>query len=274
MGDWNKILTDIGRLWDVYGQAYLKGIQNTLILATVATQAGSLIGLLCGVLNTIPYTKRDNIFKRILLRAIRIIVRIYVEVFRGTPMVLQAVFIFYGFGFTYAPSDVWTAAIIVVSINTGAYMAESVRGGIISVDPGQTEGAKALGMNHLQTMTKVIMPQVIRNIIPQIGNNLIINIKDTSVMFVIGFVDFFATHRNIVGLNSKYFPSAIIEMLGYLTLTLAFSFLLRFIERKMDGADNYELVQEDALAMSAGTYSHPNRGSNFDERSKEYKKER
>jgi putative lysine transport system permease protein len=274
MGDWNKILTDIGRLWDVYGQAYLKGIQNTLILATVATLVGCLIGLLCGVLNTIPYTKRDNIFKRFLLKAIRVIVRIYVEVFRGTPMVLQAVFIFYGFGFTYAPSDVWTAAIIVVSINTGAYMAESVRGGIISVDPGQTEGAKALGMNHLQTMTKVIMPQVIRNIIPQIGNNLIINIKDTSVMFVIGFVDFFATHRNIVGLNSKYFPSAIIEMLGYLTLTLAFSFLLRFIERKMDGADNYELVQEDALAMSAGTYSHPNRGSNFDERSKEYKKER
>jgi putative lysine transport system permease protein len=187
-------------------------------------------------------------------------------------MVLQAVFIFYCFGFTYAPSDVWTAAIIVVSINTGAYMAESVRGGIISVDPGQTEGAKALGMNHLQTMTKVIMPQVIRNIIPQIGNNLIINIKDTSVMFVIGFVDFFATHRNIVGLNSKYFPSAIIEMVGYLTLTLAFSFLLRFIEHKMDGADNYELVQDDALAMSAGTYSHPKRGSNFDERSKEHGK--
>ena len=267
MGDWNKIISDIGKLWDVYGEMYLKGIQNTLILATVATLAGCIIGLLCGVLNTIPYTKRDNIFKRILLKAIRIIVRIYVEVFRGTPMVLQAVFIFYGFGFTYALSDVWTAAIIVVSINTGAYMAESVRGGIISVDPGQTEGAKALGMNHVQTMTKVIMPQVIRNII-------IINIKDTSVMFVIGFVDFFATHRNIVGLNSKYFPSAIIEMVGYLTLTLAFSFLLRFIEHKMDGADNYELVQEDALAMSAGTYSHPKRGSNFDERSKEYKKER
>lgn len=274
MGDWNKIISDIGKLWDVYGEMYLKGIQNTLILATVATLAGCIIGLLCGVLNTIPYTKRDNIFKRILLKAIRIIVRIYVEVFRGTPMVLQAVFIFYGFGFTYALSDVWAAAIIVVSINTGAYMAESVRGGIISVDPGQTEGAKALGMNHVQTMTKVIMPQVIRNIIPQIGNNLIINIKDTSVMFVIGFVDFFATHRNIVGLNSKYFPSAIIEMVGYLTLTLAFSFLLRFIEHKMDGADNYELVQDDALAMSAGTYSHPKRGSNFDERSKEYKKER
>ena len=278
MGDWNKILTDITKLWDVYGQAYWKGIQNTLILATVATLIGCLIGLLCGVLNTIPYTKRDNIFKRILLKAIRVIVRIYVEVFRGTPMVLQAVFIFYGLPYFTdgavafkGMAGIWTAALLVVSINTGAYMAESVRGGIISVDPGQTEGAKALGMNHLQTMTKVIMPQVVRNIIPQIGNNLIINIKDTSVMFVIGFVDFFATHRNIVGLNSKYFPSAIIEMVGYLTLTLAFSFLLRFIEHKMDGADNYELVQDDALAMSAGTYSHPNRGSNFDERSKEYK---
>ena len=274
MIDWSKTFSDIGRLWNEYGEAYLRGIQNTLILASVATLVGCLIGLLCGVLNTIPYTKRDNIFKRILLKAIRIIVRIYVEVFRGTPMVLQAVFVFYGFEFTYAPADVWTAAIIVVSINTGAYMAESVRGGIISVDPGQTEGAKALGMNHLQTMTKVIMPQVVRNIIPQIGNNLIINIKDTSVMFVIGFVDFFATHRSIVGLNSKYFPSAIIEMAGYLTLTLAFSFLLRLVERKMDGADNYELVQDDALAMSAGTYSHPKRGSNFDERSKEYKEER
>jgi putative lysine transport system permease protein len=269
-----KLITDIGKLWANYSGAYFTGIQNTLILAVAATLAGCLIGLLCGVLNTIPYSNRDPLPKRILLRLIRAIVRIYVEVFRGTPMVLQAVFIFYGFGFTYATADVWTAAIIVVSINTGAYMAESVRGGIISVDPGQTEGAKALGMNHVQTMTKVIMPQVLRNIIPQIGNNLIINIKDTSVMFVIGFVDFFATHRNIVGLNSKYFPSAIIEMLGYLTLTLAFSFLLRFIERIMDGNSDYELAQDDALTMTAGTYNHPKRGSNFDEQSKEYKEGR
>ena len=274
MSDLGKTFSDIARLWEVYGEAYLKGILNTLILAAVATLIGCVIGLLCGVLNTIPYSNRDPLPKRILLRLIRAIVRIYVEVFRGTPMVLQAVFIFYGFGFTYATADVWTAAIIVVSINTGAYMAESVRGGIISVDPGQTEGAKALGMNHVQTMTKVILPQVLRNIIPQIGNNLIINIKGTSVMFVIGFVDFFATHRNIVGLNSKYFPSAIIEMLGYLTLTLAFSFLLRFVERIMDGNSDYELAQDDALTMTAGTYNHPKRGSNFDEQSKEYKEGR
>ena len=270
MTGFSKLFDDVGRLWSVYGEAYLRGVMNTLILAVVATIAGCVIGLVCGVLNTIPRTKNDSIFKRFILKLIRVIVRIYVEVFRGTPMVLQAVLIFYGCGFTYSVADIWTAAIIGVSINTGAYMAESVRGGIISIDPGQTEGAKAIGMTHVQTMRRVIMPQVLRNIIPQIGNNLIINIKDTSVMFVIGFVDFFATHRNIVGLNSKYFPSAVIEMVGYLTLTLLFSFLLRFIERKLDGNANYELVQDDSLTMTAGTYSHPKRGSNYDEHSKEY----
>jgi putative lysine transport system permease protein len=89
-------------------------------------------------------------------------------------------------------------------------------------------------------------------------------------MFVIGFVEFFATHRNIVGVNLLYFPSAVIEMVGYLSLTLIASFLLRWIERKMDGSANYELASEDALAMAAGTYSHPDRGSPFDEKSKEY----
>ena len=89
-------------------------------------------------------------------------------------------------------------------------------------------------------------------------------------MFVIGFVEFFATHRNIVGVNLLYFPSAVIEMVGYLTLTLVASFLLRWVERRMDGSANYELASEDALAMSAGTYSHPDRGTPFDEKSREY----
>ena len=121
-------------------------------------------------------------------------------------------------------------------------------------------------------MVHVIMPQALRNIIPQIGNNFIINIKDTSVMFVIGFVEFFATHRNIVGVNLLYFPSAVIEMVGYLTLTLLASFGLRWLEKKMDGDDNYELVSEDSLAMSAGTYSHPSRKTPFDEQSKEFRR--
>ena len=92
-------------------------------------------------------------------------------------------------------------------------------------------------------------------------------------MFVIGFVDFFAQHRNIIGVNNMNFPSAAIEMLGYLTLTLAFSFLLRWIEKKMDGSSSYELVQVDPLVMTAGTYSHPERGNCFQEKSREYEKE-
>ena len=275
-----KLFQDMSELWEVYQSAYLSGMLNTILMALSATAIGCVIGLVCGILNTIPYSKQDNPIKRVVLKLIRAIVRIYVEVFRGTPMVLQAVFIFYGLPYFSdgsvafkGNSGIWLASLLVVSINTGAYMAESVRGGIISIDPGQTEGAKAIGMSHVQTMTSVILPQAIRNIIPQIGNNFIINIKDTSVMFVIGFIEFFATHRNIVGVNLKYFPSAAIEMIGYLCMTLIASFILRLVERLMDGSDSYELVQGDSLTMAAGTYNHPNRGTPFDERSKE-KRER
>ena len=262
---------DIVLLLKNYWPGYLNGIKSTIILAVVATVIGCIIGFACGVLNTIPYAPQDPPLKRFFLKLIRVIIRIYVEVFRGTPMVLQAVFIYYGlpyFGGAQWPS-VWAAAIVVVSINTGAYMAESVRGGIISIDPGQTEGAKAIGMNHFQTMTSVILPQAFRNILPQIGNNFIINIKDTSVMFVITFVEFFAFHRYIVGINLMYFPSATIEMVGYLTLTLVSSFILRWLEKRLDGAASSELAQADQLTMAAGTYSHPNRGTPFDELSKE-----
>ena len=264
---------DMAALWMQYWDRYLVGIRSTLILAVVATLIGCLIGLLCGILNTIPYTKNDPLPKRFVLKFIRVIVRIYVEVFRGTPMVLQAVFIYYGLPYFWNiqwPS-VWAAAILVVSINTGAYMAESVRGGIISIDPGQTEGAKAIGMTHVQTMTSVILPQALRNIMPQIGNNFIINIKDTSVMFIIAFTEFFAVHRGAVGATYKYFPSATIEMIGYLCMTLTASFILRWVEKKMDGSDNYELVKEDQLVLTSGTYNHPQKGSPFDEKSKEYR---
>lgn len=269
-----KLLRDMGRLWGKYWPMYLAGIRNTLVLALVATAIGCIIGLACGVLNTIPYTRNDPAPKRFLLRLVRVVIRAYVELFRGTPMVLQAVFIYYGLPYFSGNSlrfdSVWLASILIVSINTGAYMAESVRGGIISIDPGQTEGAKAIGMTHVQTMTSVILPQALRNIMPQIGNNFIINIKDTSVMFIISFTEFFAAHRYIVGVNNLYFPSATIEMIGYLSMTLIASALLRWAERRMDGDDSYDLVEADPLVMAAGTYSHPDKGSPFDERSKEF----
>ena len=275
MDKFSKLFADILKLWGKYGGSYLTGMRNTLILALVGTVIGCVIGFICGVLNTIPYTDRDPLPKRVLLKLVRIIVRVYVEVFRGTPMVLQAVFIYYGLPYftdnAVKFTNIWLAAMIVVSINTGAYMAESVRGGIISIDPGQTEGAKAIGMTHVQTMLNVILPQALRNIMPQIGNNFIINVKDTSVMFIIGFPDFFAAHRAAVGASYLYFPSASVEMVGYLTMTLIASFLLRWVEKKLDGSSDYELVQADQLTMTAGTYNHPDKGTPFDERSKEYR---
>ena len=238
-----QLASDIAKLWSNYGVShYLPGIRNTLILALVATAIGCLIGFVCGILNTIPHSKNDPPVKRFFLALIRAVVRIYVEIFRGTPMVLQAVFLYYGLPYftdnAVRFDSIWMAAILVVSINTGAYMAESVRGGIISIDP---------------------------------GNNFIINVKDTSVMFIIGFPDFFSAHRAAVGASYLYFPSAVVEMAGYLTMTLIASFLLRWLEKRMDGSSDYKLAQTDHLTMAAGTYSHPDRGTPFDERSKEYR---
>ena len=272
-----QLISDIGSLWEKYGSVYLNGIATTLILATVSTLIGCVIGFFCGILQTIPCGPNENVIKRVLLKIVRIVIRAYVEIFRGTPMILQAVFIFYGLPYFFGVSfkDIWTVSIIVVSVNTGAYMAESVRGGIMSIDQGQFEGAKAIGMNHWQTMLYVILPQTLRNIMPQIGNNYIINVKDTSVMFIIGFSDFFAVHKMVSGAVFKYFPSAFMEMIGYLCLTLLASFLLRKLEKKLAGKPDYELVNTDQLVMTAGTYSYPSEaGSPFDEVSKDYKGEK
>ena len=255
-----------------YGFSYLRGAGTTLLLALVGTFFGCLIGFAVGALQTIPIDKqRDPVWKRVLLKILHIFLRCYVELFRGTPMIVQAVFIYYGLLQVFGiKMGMWQAGFFIVSINTGAYMAETVRGGIVSIDPGQTEGAKAIGMTHVQTMLSVVLPQALRNIMPQIGNNFIINVKDTSVMFIISFTEFFAAHKYITGVNNMYFPSAVIEMVGYLTMTLIASLLLRLVERRMDGPDSYELVQADALTMTAGTYSHPDRGTPFDEQSREY----
>lgn len=247
---------DIVKLWGTYGQTYLHGMWMTVWLAVVCTLIGCLIGFLCGILQTIPCARTDNVVKRFFLGLLRALIRIYVEVFRGTPMILQAVFVYYGLPYftdnAVRFGSVTLAALTVVSVNTGAYMAETVRGGILSVDPGQTEGAKAIGMNHFQTMLYVVLPQALRSIMPQIGNNLIINLKDTSVMFIISYTEFFAVHKAVVGATFLYFPSAVIEMAGYLAMTLVSSGLLRWWENRMDGSDSYDLATKDTLAHTSG----------------------
>ena len=268
-----SLWSDIASTWARYGSQYLGGMWSTLYLAVLGTAAGCLIGFICGILQTIPVSKTDNIIKRVVMKLVRVIIRVYVEVFRGTPMILQAVFIYYGLPYFTGNAVHWesitAAALVTVSINTGAYMAESVRGGFLSIDRGQTEGAKAIGMNHFQTMLFVIIPQALRVLLPQIGNNLIINIKDTSVMFIIGFGELFSVHRAAVGATYLYFPSAAIEMAAYLTMTLVASVLLRLLEKRMDGDSNYELVLDDQITATEGNYNSPLKGTPWDEHSPE-----
>jgi putative lysine transport system permease protein len=251
-------LTNCANVLQKYGFSYLRGAGTTLLLALVGTFFGCLIGFAVGALQTIPIDKqRDPAWKRVLLRILRVVLRCYVELFRGTPMIVQAVFIYYGLLQVFGiKMGMWTAGFFIVSINTGAYMAETVRGGIVSIDPGQTEGAMAIGMNHWQTMLHVILPQALRNIVPQIGNNFIINIKDTSVLSVISITDLFFVHKSVVGALYTYFESAVIVMIIYLSMTLA-SYLLRAWEKALDGPQNYDLNTTDTLAYTSGMYNAP-----------------
>ena len=181
-----------------YGFTLLEGAGTTLIIAVIGTIVGCLIGFFVGVIQTIPISKKDNILKQIFLKLVKILLDIYVEVFRGTPMMVQAMFIFYGSAIMFnIRMDMWTAAYFIVSINTGAYMAETVRGGILSIPEGQTEGAMAIGMTHFQTMLYVIIPQALRNIMPQIGNNLIINIKYICFLSSIVLVELLFTNKSV-----------------------------------------------------------------------------
>ena len=254
MDRFSALFADIGALLGVYWKSYLNGMGSTLILAVVATLIGCIIGLACGILNTIPYAKNDPPVKKFFLRLIRAIIRIYVEVFRGTPMVLQAVFIYYGLPYFTNNSmrfdSVWVAAIVIVSINTGAYMAESVRGGIISIDRGQTEAARSIGMTHWQTMVTVVLPQAVRNIMPSIGNEFVVNIKDSSVLNVISVTELYFQGKSAARLSYRYFEAFFIISVISDILTFTVTRILRLIEKKMDGPDNYVICgsQSDSRA--------------------------
>ncbi|MGG7144718.1 amino acid ABC transporter permease [Clostridium nigeriense] len=217
---------------------FLRGAGMTLFISIIGTIIGTLIGLLVGVIRTIPVPERGA--KKVFLKIINVILSVYIEFFRGTPMIVQAMVIFYGSAqFLGLDINKIVAALFIVSINTGAYMSEIVRGGIVSIDKGQFEAAQAIGMTHSQTMINVILPQVIRNILPATGNEFVINIKDTSVLNVISVSELFFTTKSIAGNNFRYFESFFVACILYFIMTFTVTRILRAIERKLDGPDNY-----------------------------------
>lgn len=237
------MLASLAEIWSPLGIAikywplFWSGIKQTLLIALTGTVIGLVIGLAVGGVRAVcaKIERRDPLPFKILKRALYILSSIYIEFFRGTPMIVQAVFIYYGL----KPVFQWTpvvAGITIISINTGAYMAEIVRAGIQSVDVGQTEAARSIGMTSVQTMFHVILPQAIKNSFPSIGNEFVVNIKDSSVLNVISITEIYFQMTSIAGSTFNFTDSAFVALVIYLVLTFTTTRILRLIEIRMNRA--------------------------------------
>ena len=232
-----------------YHSLLLDGLGYTMLIALTGTIFGLIIGLLTGIVKTIPMSKTPVV--RFLQKLVNFLIACYVEIFRGTPMMVQSMVIFWGFAFMNDGNTLplIPAGIFIVSINTGAYMTEIVRGGIISVDKGQFEGAYSVGMTHWQAMTNVIIPQVMRNILPSISNEFVINIKDTSVLNVIGVMELYYMANKIQTMTWNIFETYLIICVMYFIMTFTITRILRLCEKKLAGSDSYTIC---------GSQSDPN----------------
>ncbi len=240
----------VQKVWKKGHKLFIQGVGSTMLIALVSTLIGLVIGIVIGIVRTIP-TSRNPVVKW-LQKIVNFILSCYVEVFRGTPMMVQAMVIYWGYAFMANGNTLplIPSAIVIVSINTGAYMAEIVRGGIISIDKGQFEGATAIGMNHFQTMLYVVIPQVLRNILPSVSNEFVVNIKDTSVLNVIGVTELFYQTNVMAKMTYEIFASYAIACVIYFILTFTVTRILRLCERLLEGKNNYTICgsQSDSEA--------------------------
>ena len=228
---------EVTKIWQENWPQFLRGAGLTLLISITGTITGLLIGLLIGVFRTAPTSKNKAL--AILQKLFGWFLNVYIEIFRGTPMIVQSMVIYYGSAQAFGISiDRTIAAIIIDTINTGAYMSYNERGGIFAVDKGQFEAATALGMTHGQTMRKIVLPQVIRNILPATGNEFVINIKDTSVLNVISVVELYFSGNTIATQTYKYFQTFTIIAVIYFVLTFTITRILRYVEHRFD-TDSY-----------------------------------
>jgi len=214
-----------------YSQMFIEGALKTIILALVGTIVGFVLALILAIMKLQKADVHDSKFVKFIKIILYKFSTIYITLFRGTPMIVQASFFWYGFGLF---GDPFYCGLFVVSINTAAYIAEILRGGIQSIDQGQSEAAQSLGMNQIQTMIYIIFPQAIKNSLPAIGNEFIVNIKDTAVLSVIGIFELFNQGRKITGMHYRQLEVYLIVALIYLFLTYTISEILKRVEIKMN----------------------------------------
>lgn len=221
------------QIFKVYAPLFFEGIGSTLVLAFSGTILGLLIGLVIGAIRAIHIDPRDQFLLKAIKRFAWLFTTIYIEVFRGTPMMVQGAFIYYGLK-NVLHWNPFTAGIFVITINTGAYMAEIVRSGIQSVDHGQTEAARSIGMNSIQTMIYIVLPQAIKNSFPSIGNEFVTNIKDSSVLNVIAVTELFYQAKSVAGSLYAFVPTYFVVACIYLCLTFPTTRILNYIEKRMN----------------------------------------
>ncbi|EEG79018.1 amino acid ABC transporter permease [Dethiobacter alkaliphilus] len=203
--------------------ALLQGMWMTIMITVGGVALGFVLGILFGL---------GRISKNKIIFALS---TTYVEIIRGTPILVQIFFIYFAMPILLGSriSNI-TAAIAAIAINSGAYLAEIVRGGIQSIDKGQTEAGRTIGMTPFQTMRYIIWPQAFKRIIPPMGNQFIISLKDTSLLSVIAVADLTRRGQTIIAVNYRSVEIWGTVALLYLTMTLTISFVLRRMERRLD----------------------------------------
>ena len=245
MFSWEKV----GKIFAENQELIWCGIATTIILSVFGTVVGLILGIFLAYGKNVKVKDTDNWIIKALKRILVGFCSLYSIVLRGTPMMVQALIFKFGcqaLGLNWEnvvfPSAVlnvfngWLiAGLIVITFNTAAYMGEIVQSGLNGVDKGQVEGARSLGMSSTQTSLTVILPQAIRNALPTIGNELIVNIKDSSVLNVIAVSELFYRIKDIATTNYAFLEAYIILALIYLILTLVSSGVLKLIEKKLDG---------------------------------------
>lgn len=211
-----------------YGIMLLRAMGQTLLLALFGLFFACIIGLIFGILSVLKS------------RVCHFISRIFVDVIRGVPMIVLAYFIFFGVPYlfnntlgTQITLTALQAGTICLALNCGAYMAEIIRAGIQSVDVGQMEAARSLGLTYARSMYRIVLPQAIKTMIPSIINQFIITLKDTSILSVIGFPELVNTGKNVVAITFKSFQTWSIVAVMYLIVILALSTLAKRLERRL-----------------------------------------
>ena len=243
VGDTNRLIYLLEKYWIDFGY----GTLNTLILAIVGTVIGLLIGIFVAQVRNLKVNKHDNVVIKALKSVAKFLAYIYETFFRATPMMIQVMILFLlgpAIGIMWtdmsSPGDLgrifngyMLCGLIIICINTGAYMTEIVKSGMNGVDKGQEEAARSLGLSSTRTLFGVTLPQALKNCLPTIGNEFIVNIKDSSVLNVIGLTELYMTAS--IATNTNYFTieGYIIICVIYLILVLLSSFVLKLIENKL-----------------------------------------